>query len=177
MCFVIDITSIIGLLIEIPGWYPVPARLHAVDEFRAYLVFSVFSAGIILFALIKGKEAAWPRRVLVRFMSLKLPIFLIFCMGYFTISPWAGSLARWVCRNDFQQMRSASGGDYETCVRMFPWLCTLNNAIYIPAYAYTFKASYEWFRCHPSNDNKGIWYPQAASAREGDDYTLLEHGR
>mmetsp|Transcript_164332 Transcript_164332/g.527000 ORF Transcript_164332/g.527000 Transcript_164332/m.527000 type:complete len:137 (-) Transcript_164332:229-639(-) len=74
MCFVIDITSIIGLLIEIPGWYPVPARLHAVDEFRAYLVFSVFSAGIILFALIKGKEAAWPRRVLVRFMSFKLPI-------------------------------------------------------------------------------------------------------
>lgn len=170
VCFVVDITSIIGLLVEIPGWYPVPGSLHAVDEFRAYLVFSIFSAGLVLFTLFKGKEAAWPRRVLLRFMSLKLPIFIIFCMGYFTISPWAAPLARWVCKHDFQQMRSSFGGDYEKCVQMFPWLCTLNNAFYIFAYAYTFKASYDWFRCHPSNDNKGIW---CTSDRESADYTSL----
>merc|ERR1712194_567741 len=72
-CFVIDLTSIFGLLYEIPDWDPVPKNLHAVDLFRAYLVYSIFSASLILFALFKGNETAWPRRVLVRFMSLKLP--------------------------------------------------------------------------------------------------------
>jgi hypothetical protein len=172
VCLVIDITTVIGLLIEIPRWYPVPASLHAVDEYEAYLVFSVFSACLILFALFKGDQAAWPRRALVRFMSLKLPIFLIFCVGYFTISPWASPLAQWICGHDFDGMRSATG-DYGTCVRMFPWLCTMNNAPYVFAYAYAFKASYEWFRCHPDNDDKGIWCSRSASTRDSDDYTEL----
>lgn len=176
-CFAIDVTSIIGLLAEIHDWYPVPTSLHAVDELQAYLVFSVFSASLILFALFKGREVAWPRKVLVRFMSLKLPIFLIFCMGYFTISPWATPLARWICRHDFQQMRSSLGGSYETCVHMFPLLCTLNNAPYVLAYSYTFKASYHWFRCHPSNDNQGIWCARAAATQEGNEYMRFEHGR
>ena len=30
-CFSIDVTSILGLLVEIPGWAPVPAELHAVE--------------------------------------------------------------------------------------------------------------------------------------------------
>ena len=110
-------------------------------------------------------------------MSFKLPTFIIVVMGYFTISPWAAPLAEWVCSNDFQGMRTATGGDYENCVVMFPWLCTANNAIYIFAYGYTIKASYEWFRCHPGNDDKGIWLSRATSAREGDDYTNLELGR
>ena len=40
-------------------------------------------------------------------------------------------------------------------------------------YAYSFKASYDWFRCHPGNDDKGIWGVRAASAREVSDYTNL----
>ena len=163
-CFVIDLTSIVGLLVEIPNWDPVPPSLHAVDVFRAYLVFSTFSACLIAYALHNGKQAAWPRRLLVRFMSLKLPFFVVFVMGYFTVSPWAAPLARWVCNHDFEQMRTVTGGEYEACVQMFPWLCTINNAIYIVAYAYSFKASFEWFRCHPSNDRKGVWCSGAASA-------------
>ena len=174
VCFAIDITSVLGLLLEIPGWSPIPAKLHAVDMFWAYLVFSAFSAGLIAFALLEGGQSAWPRRLLVRFMSLKLPIFIIVVMGYFTVSPWAAPLAEWVCQNDFQQMRTVTGGDFEDCVRMWPWLCTANNAFYIFAYAYTIKASHDWFRCHPGNDGKGVWCdPPAASAQDGDAYTQL----
>ena len=133
-CFLIDLTSVIGLLVEIPHWSAVPASLHAVDMFWGFLVYSSISACLILFALRAGKQEAWPRRALVRFMSLKLPIFVVFCIGYFTVSPWAAPLAQWVCSHDFEHMLSVTGGDYETCVQMFPWLCTLNNAIYIPAY-------------------------------------------
>ena len=66
--------------------------------------------------------------------------------------------------HDFEQMRTVVGGDYAMCVSLFPGLCTLNNAVYIFAYAYTFKAAYEWFRCHPGNDGKGIWCSRAAAA-------------
>ena len=134
-CFLIDLSSVLGLLVEVPRWSVVPASLHAVDMFRGYLVFSAFSACLILYALRAGKQEAWPRRALVRFMSLKLPIFIIFCMGYFTVSPWAAPLAQWVCEHDFESMRTVTGGDNQTCVQWFPWLCTMNNAIYIPAYA------------------------------------------
>ena len=167
MCFAIDLSSILGLAYEIPGWSPVPASLHAVDMYQTYLVFSAMSACLILYALYYGGQAAAPRRLLVRFMSFKLPFFIIFCMGYFVVSPWAVPLAEWVCKHDFQTMRTQIGGDYATCVQWFPWLCTANNAIYIFAYAYTIKASYEWFRCHPGNDDKGIWCSRA-SGREGD---------
>jgi hypothetical protein len=163
-CFVIDLTSIIGLVFETPNWSSVPANLHAVDMLRGYLIFSVFSACLIMWALLEGKRVAWPRRVLVRFMSLKIFFFLIWCIGYFTISPWATPLAQWICERDFEQMRTLVGGDYDTCVRLFPWLCTANNAIYIPAYAYSLKASYDWFRCHPDNDSKSIWRAQDAPA-------------
>ena len=166
ICLFIDITSIIGLVAEIPAWYAVPADLHVIEELVAFLIFSVFSACLIAFALCKGDQAAWPRRLLVRFMSTKLPIFVVFCMGYWSVSPWAAPLAQWVCKRDFQQMRSTLGD--ENCVAMFPWFYTLNNAVYLPLYAYSFKASYEWFRCHPGNDDKGIWCNGAASAREGD---------
>lgn len=176
-CFFIDLSSILGLLVEIPGWAPVPASLHAVDMYNGYLIFSIFSACIILFALYKGQQEAWPRRLLVRLMTIKLPFFLIFCMGYFTISPWAVPLAEWVCEHDFQQMRTATGGDYATCVRWFPWLCTLNNAIYIFAYAYTIKASHEWFRCHPDNDSEGVWCARAVAAARDGEYANLEQGR
>ncbi len=164
VCFFIDVTSIVGLIVEIPAWVPVPANLHAVDLFRGYLIFSVFSACLIFYALLRGDQAAWPRRALVRFMSMKLPIFVIFCMGYFTFSPWAYPLAQWVCAHDFEQMRTLLGGELQTCVTMFPWLSTLNNAFYIFAYAYTFKASFVWFRCHPGNDDKGIWCSRAKAA-------------
>ena len=174
VCFFIDITSILGLLYETPIWYVAPADLHAVDEFGGYLIFSIFSACLILFALCQGKHAAWPRRMLVRFMSLKLPVFLVFCMGYFTVSPWAAPLAHWVCEHDFEKMRTALGGDYQKCVQWFPWLTAANNLPYVFAYAYTLKASHEWFRCHPGNDDKGIWCSRPASAaREGDEYTGL----
>ena len=171
-CMAIDVTSIVGLAVEIPRWAPVPASLHAVDVYRAYLVFSAFSACLILFAMLKGRHAAWPRRLLVRFMSLKLPVFLIVVMGYFTVSPWASPLAEWVCQHDFEQMRSVTGGDHEKCVGMFPWLCTLNNAIYIVAYGYSFRASFHWFRCHPSNDDKGVWRSRA-EPDSSDEYTRL----
>ena len=176
VCFVIDLTSIVGLLLEIPRWDPVPADLHAADELRGYLAFSIFSACLILFALFTGTQAAWPRRLLVRFMSLKLPFFVIFCMGYYTISPWAAPLARWVCERDFEQIRSVSGGDYDTCVQWFPWIWTFNNVPYIFVYAYTLKACYDWFRCHPSNDNQGIWCSRAGSVREDADYIHVEQG-
>ena len=76
-----------------------------------------------------------------RFMTLPLPFFLIFCVGYFTISPWAYPLAQWICEHDFQTMRTAIGGDYDTCVTWFPWLMTLNNAFYVPLYIYSWRAS------------------------------------
>ena len=174
-CFWIDVSSIVGLLLEIPGWAPVPASLHAVDVFRFYLAFSVCSAGLILFAMLEREQKAWPRRALVRLMSVKLPVFVLVVMGYFLFSPWAAPLARWICGHDFQQMRSVmtGGTDLETCVRLEPWVWTANNAIYILAYAYTLKASHDWFRCHPGNDGKGIWCARAAPPREGDDYTNL----
>ena len=171
-CFIIDLTSILGLAVEIPPWSVVPAKLHENDMMVGYLVFSVVSASLILFALRKGNEAAWPRRMLARFMTLKLPFFLIFCVGYFTISPWAYPLAQWVCEHDFQTMRTAIGGDYDTCVTWFPWLMTLNNAFYVPLYIYSWRASVEWMRCHPGNDDKGVW----SSTRGGgcpDDYRVL----
>eukprot|EP00929_Paragymnodinium_shiwhaense_P084577 TRINITY_DN45231_c0_g1_i1.p1 TRINITY_DN45231_c0_g1~~TRINITY_DN45231_c0_g1_i1.p1 ORF type:complete len:211 (+),score=8.41 TRINITY_DN45231_c0_g1_i1:111-743(+) len=173
VCFVIDITSIIGLVLETPEWYPVPARLHSVEMLQGYLVFSIFSACLIAWALFAGRRAAWPRQVLVRFMSFKLPCFIILCMGYFTISPWARPLAQWVCKYNFEQMRSSTGGDYETCVSLFPWLCTANNAIYIPAYAYSLRASYQWFRCHPDNDTRGIWGARPAAPQASADYKEL----
>ena len=170
----IDVTSVLGLAVEIPRWAVVPASLHAVDVYSAYLVFSAFSACLILFSLRKGRHAAWPRRLLVRFMSLKLPIFVVFLMGYFTVSPWASPLAAWVCEHDFEQMRTVTGGDYETCVRLFPWLCTANNAIYIFAYGYSRKASFHWFRCHPGNDDKGVWRARVGAERaSGDENTGL----
>jgi hypothetical protein len=86
-CFVIDLTSNIGLVSETPNWSPVPANLHAVDMLQGYLIFSVFSACLIMWALFEGKQVAWPRRVLVHFVSLKILFFLIWCIGYFTISP------------------------------------------------------------------------------------------
>ena len=163
-CFVIDVTSILGLAVEIPGWAPVPAELHATDLFIGYLLFSCFSAGLIVFALSAGKRAAWPRRALVRLMSVKLPVFIIFVMGYFTLPPYAAPLAQWVCRNDFQGLRAAmGGGDYDMCVNMFSWYWTANNAPYILAYAYSLKAAHEWFRCHPGNDSKGIWCESSRS--------------
>lgn len=109
-------------------------------------------------------------------MSLKIPFFVVFCMAYYTISPWAAPLAEWVCGQDFQQMRSALGGDYATCVQWFPWFWTLNNLPYLFVYGYSLKASYEWFRCHPSNDHEGIWCSRAAPACQADDYTNLDHG-
>ena len=175
VCFVIDLTTILGLAVEIPGWAPVPASLHAVELFQAYVVFSGISACLILFALLEGQQAAWPRHMLVRFMTLKLPIFIVTVFGYFSpISPWAQPLAQWSCENDFQKMRTAMGGEYETCVQMFSWIWTMNNAPYIFAYAYTIKASYEWFRCHPGNDDKHIWWSRATPVREGDEYANLE---
>ena len=105
--------------------------------------------------------------------------FLVYCVGYFTVSPWAAPLAQWVCENDFESMRTAIGGDYETCVQWFPWLTVLNNAIYVFAYAYSWKASVEWFRCHPGNDDKGVWSSTrgGGSARVADccpdDYRVL----
>jgi len=172
-CMAIDVTSVLGLAAEIPGWSEVPVELHAVDLYKGYLVFSVFSACLILYALREGAHAAEPRRTLVRFMSLKLPIFLVFIMGYFTVSPWAAPLAKFICRNDFESMRTTVGGDYDTCVSLFPWLTTANNAVYIFAYAFSFKAAREWFRCHPENDDKGIWWPTraasgSAAATDGD---------
>ena len=166
--FFIDLTSILGLLLEIPRWRAAPTDLHALDEFWGYAIFCTFSAILTLFALFEGRQLAWPRRALVRLMSLKLPIFLIFCIGYFTVSPWAAPLARWVCEHDFESIRTlTAGGDYDACVSMFPWWTTLNNAFYVFAYAYSFKASHEWFRCHPDNDDKGVWCSRAVAAGEG----------
>ena len=109
-CFFIDLTSILGLLLEIPRWRAAPTDLHALDEFWGYAIFCTFSAA---------------------------------------------PLARWVCEHDFESIRTiAAGGDYDACVSMFPWWTTLNNAFYVFAYAYSFKASHEWFRCHPGNEDR-----------------------
>ena len=88
LCFAIDITSILGLALEIPNWRVVPARFHATDVYTFYLVLSVFSASLILYAQLSTN--AWPRRALVRFMILKLAIFVVVVMGFFTVWPTAG---------------------------------------------------------------------------------------
>ena len=156
LCFAIDITSILGLALEIPNWRVVPARFHATDVYTFYLVLSVFSASLILYAQLSTN--AWPRRALVRFMILKLAIFVVVVMGFFTVWPTAWPLAEWICANDFESFRTiAAGGDADSCPQTFTLLTTLNNAPYIFAYAYTLRAAHSFFRCHPGNDDLGVW--------------------
>lgn len=171
VCLLIDILSVIGLILETPAWYPVPRSLHVVHLLRADLALSLCSACLILFALFRGRFAAWPRRLLVRFMSLKLPAFLVFHVGYFTVSRWATPLALWACQNDLDKVRTAVGGDVDVCRYYFPSICVVNSLLFAVASAYSASASYRWFRSHPSNDDKGIWCSRVPPARG----SLREH--
>lgn len=163
-CFIIDITSILGIVAELPSYREVPAKFHMVDVLQGYLILSIISASIFLYALVKGTLHAQPRRLLVRWIPIKIVSFLVGVMGYFNMSPWSLPLAHWICETDFQNSRTVLGsGSEQRCVQMFLWSCFLNNLPYLAAYAYTLKASYKWFRCHPDNDDKGIWCSNAAA--------------
>merc|ERR1712039_442308 len=130
------------------------------------------STGLFLYALVKGVLHARPRRLLVQFITIKIPLFLICVMGYFSVSPWARPLAKWACEADFQQARTVlNGGSEKGCVPTFLWSCFFNNLPYLVAYAYTLKASYEWFRCHPDNDDKGVWCSKVSAHENG--YKLI----
>ena len=77
---------------------------------------------------------------------------------FWSVWPTAWPLAAWICENDFESFRTiAAGGDADSCPQTFTLLTTLNNAPYIFAYAYTLKASHSFFRCHPGNDDLGVW--------------------
>lgn len=146
-----------------------------VDLFYGSLILYAISGSLYLYALVLGPWLARPRRLLVRFIIIKIVIILVFVQGYFTpgVSPWASPLAHWVCKTDFQHFRTGLGGESEQqCVQMFLWSSAVNNLLYVVLYAYTLKAAYKWFRCHPDNDNKGIWFSRIVARENG--YVLMQ---
>ena len=83
--------SILGILLELPGWSKVPAEAYGgtdsvsmVDLFYGSLILYAISGSIFLYALCKGPLLAHPRRMLARFISIKIVIILVFVQGYFT---------------------------------------------------------------------------------------------
>ena len=146
-----------------------------VDLFYGSLILYAISGSFYVYALVLGPSLARPRRLLVRFISIKIVIILVFVQGYFTpgVSPWASPLARWVCKTDFQNFRTGLGGGSEQkCVQVFLCSSAVNNLLYVVVYAYTLKAAYQWFRHHPDNDGRGVWFSRVATRENG--YMLMQ---
>ena len=83
--------SILGRLLELPGWSKVPAEAYGgtdsvsmVDLFYGSLILYAISGSFYVYALVLGPSLARPRRLLVRFISIKIVIILVFVQGYFT---------------------------------------------------------------------------------------------
>ncbi|CAE8636772.1 unnamed protein product [Polarella glacialis] len=163
--FWIDMDIFTGGLYELP-WHA-PADTHLFAWFILYIFGIVFPAlCLLLWVLFNKNRSGWPRRLLVQYFIYKIPAFFWAYVGYFSLSPWATGACTYLCTYIPTLTASLGKGDLQKCATRLPWFMESRNMIYVVIYCYTLKGAYEYFRCHPDNDDKGI-LSSRTSAREG----------
>lgn len=145
---------------------------------KFYLYFVVLpSACLFLYAILNGNKSGAPRLLLVRFLVFwKIPAFFLLYSLFFTISPWAQEVNEFMCdpKNDFEHGKvSRMFPDYESCVTGVPKVMVPAMIPRLLIYLYSIKGAWEYMRCHPENDGKGLCSSTSQAKERGDYEPLL----
>jgi len=173
VAFWIDMGIFTSGFYELP--WDAPAGRHLFAWFIFYVFFVVFPALCLLAFVFWNKNlSGWPRRLLVQYYIYKIPALLFFWayVGYFSLSQWGPGACTYLCTHTPTLVDSLGHGDMQKCATRVPFFMVSRNMIYVAFYCYTLKGAYEYFRCHPDNDDKGI-LSSSASAREVLDEPML----
>eukprot|EP00929_Paragymnodinium_shiwhaense_P017291 TRINITY_DN126382_c0_g1_i1.p1 TRINITY_DN126382_c0_g1~~TRINITY_DN126382_c0_g1_i1.p1 ORF type:complete len:214 (-),score=16.28 TRINITY_DN126382_c0_g1_i1:43-684(-) len=112
-------------------------------------------------------KGGWPSRLLCRFLMYKIPMFFLCYLCYFTWpAPDRAAWCPFYCDPDAKlhdHARTATiqamfGKDVEKCCdRIGLWFIG-RSFVWAVVFTFSFREAYHFFRAHPENDSKGIWF-------------------
>jgi len=175
----------LDVLILVAG-SPALLQSFAPVPYRAWLaiyLFGVVVPSICVFTAALTRKTGAPRLFLARFLIIyKIPMYFLLYSTFFTISPWAAEVANFMCdpKFDFEhgkvfKMFEHNGRvDVAGCVGWLPYIMVPSMIPRLIIYLYSFKGAWEYMRCHPDNDGKGVFSSGVEARNVTDGYESLD---
>lgn len=153
-----------------------PKEMFGLNCFFIIYVYGVVLPSLCcwLYALL-GK-GGWPRRLLCRFLMYKIPMFFLCYLSYFTWpAPDRDAWCPYFCdpnadiHAEHARIEAATamfGHELKRCCDGVGVWMVFRSCIWSVVFFFSFREAHHFFRAHPDNDRKDIWWDMSDESEQ-----------